>query len=62
MTLKYKPTDTGHDAFEMDGTWNGQAFAINMEGVGVTPTPADHAELAELRQRHDGHGRARRRP
>jgi Abnormal spindle-like microcephaly-assoc'd, ASPM-SPD-2-Hydin len=38
MTLKYKPTDTGHDAFEMDGTWNGQAFAINMEGVGVTPT------------------------
>jgi len=38
MTLKYKPVDTGHDAFEMDGTWNGQAFAINMEGVGVTPT------------------------
>lgn len=38
MTLRYKPVDTGHDAFEMDGTWNGQAFAINMEGVGVTPT------------------------
>ena len=38
MTLKYKPVDTGHDALEMDGTWNGQAFAINMEGVGVTPT------------------------
>jgi hypothetical protein len=38
MTIKYKPIDTGHDAFEMDGTWNGQTFAINMEGTGVTPT------------------------
>jgi HYDIN/CFA65/VesB-like, Ig-like domain len=38
MFLRYKPTLVGHDSFDMAGTWNGQAFSINMDGQGVLPT------------------------